>query len=411
MGLVRTETYRQEWGLMKIVVTGASGYVGRHLVPLLSDRGVDLLLAGRDPDRLGEMFPGHDVCGYSELAEAAQGYSMLLHLAVLNTNSDAPLEEFIKVNVDRMIETAELARSAGIKFFVNASSIHALDEANRSPYAVSKKMAAEKLDAFDGLETVNLYLPYVYDPDFKTRFRFAERLPAPLGQLAFQAATSLKPSVSVSRIADFMISLARQGRSDLPQPLILSEGQRRNSIFQITKRAIDLGFAICTILLFWWLLIALFVLIRLDSKGPAVLRQDRVGKEGAVFSCYKFRTMKTGTAHLGTHEISTSAITRQGRWLRKSKLDELPQVINIFRNEMSLVGPRPCLPNQSELIAERDRRGVLAVKPGITGLAQVNGVDMRFPAKLAPYPQFLHRRPYRPRQVDARRPADPDLPA
>jgi nucleoside-diphosphate-sugar epimerase len=272
MGLVRTETYRQEWGLMKIVVTGASGYVGRHLVPLLSDRGVDLLLAGRDPDRLGEMFPGHDVCGYSELAEAAQGYSMLLHLAVLNTNSDAPLEEFIKVNVDRMIETAELARSAGIKFFVNASSIHALDEANRSPYAVSKKMAAEKLDAFDGLETVNLYLPYVYDPDFKTRFRFAERLPAPLGQLAFQAATSLKPSVSVSRIADFMISLARQGRSDLPQPLILSEGQRRNSIFQITKRAIDLGFAICTILLFWWLLIALFVLIRLDSKGPAVLR-------------------------------------------------------------------------------------------------------------------------------------------
>lgn len=93
--------------------------------------------------------------------------------------------------------------------------------------------------------------------------------------------------------------------------------------------------------------------------------------------------MKTGTAHVGTHEVSTSAITRQGQWLRKSKLDELPQIINIFRNEMSLVGPRPCLPSQSELIAERDHRGVLAVKPGITGLAQVNGVDMRFPAKLA----------------------------
>ncbi|EDQ35476.2 Sugar transferase involved in lipopolysaccharide synthesis [Hoeflea phototrophica DFL-43] len=368
---------------MKIVVTGASGYVGRHLVPLLADRGADLLLAGRDPDKLGEMFPGQAVCGYSELAEAAQGYTMLLHLAVLNTGSDASLEAFIKVNVEQMMEMAALAQSAGIETFVNASSIHALDPSNKAPYAISKKMAAKKLASFDGLNTVNLYLPYVYDPDFKTRFRFAAKLPKPLGRLAFQAATCLKSSVNVSRIADFMISLSGQGPTDLPQPLILSEGQSGNPVFQITKRTIDLGFAICILVLLWWLLIAIFVLIRLDSKGPGLFLQERVGKDGKVFSCYKFRTMKTGTAHVGTHEVSTSAITRQGQWLRKSKLDELPQIINIFRNEMSLVGPRPCLPSQSELIAERDQRGVLAVKPGITGLAQVNGVDMRFPAKLA----------------------------
>ncbi|WP_394691183.1 sugar transferase [Hoeflea sp.] len=368
---------------MKIVVTGASGYVGRHIVPLLADRGADLLLVGRDQTKLGEVFPGHAVCGYGELAKAAQGYSMLLHLAVLNTNSDASRDEFIKVNVGHMLDMAELARNAGIGTFVNASSIHALDPANQSPYALSKKMAAEKLEAVDGLNTINLYLPYVYGTDFRTRFRFAANLPGPVGQLAFQAVTSLKPSVSVSRIADFIVSLPHRGPSDLPQPLILSEGQRSNFVFRFIKRTIDLGFAVSVVLLFWWLLIATYVLIRLDSEGPGLFLQQRVGKDGKVFSCYKYRTMKTGTAHVGTHEVSTSAITRQGQWLRKSKLDELPQIINIFRNEMSLVGPRPCLPSQSELIAERDQRGVLAAKPGITGLAQVNGVDMRLPAKLA----------------------------
>ncbi|MEQ8738039.1 MAG: sugar transferase, partial [Hoeflea sp.] len=85
----------------------------------------------------------------------------------------------------------------------------------------------------------------------------------------------------------------------------------------------------------------------------------------------------------GTHEVGPDAITRLGSWLRKIKIDELPQVINLLRNEMSLIGPRPCLPSQVELIAERSRRGVMGVKPGITGLSQVNGVDMRDPVRLA----------------------------
>ena len=93
--------------------------------------------------------------------------------------------------------------------------------------------------------------------------------------------------------------------------------------------------------------------------------------------------MKFGTRQAGTHEISASAVTPIGRHLRRTKLDELPQIVNILRNEMSLVGPRPCLPGQTELIDARRRLGVLTVKPGISGLAQINGIDMSTPWRLA----------------------------
>ena len=93
--------------------------------------------------------------------------------------------------------------------------------------------------------------------------------------------------------------------------------------------------------------------------------------------------MRLGTASVATHLADASAVTPFGRFLRRTKLDELPQVWNVLRGEMSLVGPRPCLPNQDELIAERQKRGVFEVRPGITGLAQVNGIDMSDPVKLA----------------------------
>jgi len=111
--------------------------------------------------------------------------------------------------------------------------------------------------------------------------------------------------------------------------------------------------------------------------------QSRVGKAGRIFTGYKFRTMKQGTRQAGTHEVSATAVTRLGGFLRKTKNDELPKVWNIFRNEISLIGPRPCLPVQTELIEARRFRGVLAVKPGISGLAQIDGIDMSDPTRLA----------------------------
>jgi O-antigen biosynthesis protein WbqP len=125
------------------------------------------------------------------------------------------------------------------------------------------------------------------------------------------------------------------------------------------------------------------IAVRLDSPGPAILTQQRVGQGERVFRCHKLRTMVAGTATLPTHLVSAAQITRVGTFLRRTKLDELPQLLNIIRGEMSFVGPRPCLPTQSELIEERRRRGVFAVRPGLTGLAQVQNIDMSNPPYLA----------------------------
>ncbi len=149
------------------------------------------------------------------------------------------------------------------------------------------------------------------------------------------------------------------------------------------SRAIDLCAALAVIVLAGWAMVLIALYVRLDSKGPAIFAQKRIGKHARVFTCYKFRTMATGTADVATHDVSESSVTKAGRFLRKTKLDELPQVANVLRNEMSLVGPRPCLPVQKELIKRRAERTVLTLKPGITGLAQIKNVDMSDPARLA----------------------------
>jgi lipopolysaccharide/colanic/teichoic acid biosynthesis glycosyltransferase len=124
-------------------------------------------------------------------------------------------------------------------------------------------------------------------------------------------------------------------------------------------------------------------IIGLFDTGSPVFRQVRVGRNKKPFTLVKFRTMKPDTASVASHLASASAITPFGGFLRKTKLDELPQLWNVLKGEMSLVGPRPCLFNQEELIAEREKRGVFDHRPGITGLAQVNEIDMSTPVLLA----------------------------
>ncbi|MCF7203587.1 sugar transferase [Pseudomonas oligotrophica] len=127
----------------------------------------------------------------------------------------------------------------------------------------------------------------------------------------------------------------------------------------------------------------LLTVIGLFDTGSPIFRQVRVGRHQKAFTLVKFRTMKVDTASVATHLASSASITRFGHFLRKTKLDELPQLWNVLKGEMSLVGPRPGLFNQEELTAERARRGVYVVRPGITGLAQVSEIDMSTPALLA----------------------------
>ena len=147
-------------------------------------------------------------------------------------------------------------------------------------------------------------------------------------------------------------------------------------------RIFDFVFAAAGLLVAWPILLILIILGLFDTGKPIFL-QERVGRRGRPFTLIKLRTMKLDTASVGTHLVNASATTRLGRFLRRSKLDEVPQLVNVICGQMSLVGPRPCLPNQAELIASREALGVLEVLPGITGLAQVNGIDMSNPGLLA----------------------------
>ena len=130
------------------------------------------------------------------------------------------------------------------------------------------------------------------------------------------------------------------------------------------------------------LIAVLWLLCLLDTGSPLFI-QERVGFEQKPFRLVKFRTMRPDTVSVATHLVNARAVTPLGRFLRRYKLDELPQLWNVLKGEMSLVGPRPCLPNQLELIQERAKRGVFAARPGITGLAQIMGIDMSNPRLLA----------------------------
>jgi O-antigen biosynthesis protein WbqP len=149
------------------------------------------------------------------------------------------------------------------------------------------------------------------------------------------------------------------------------------------KRGVDLVAAVLGLAVLWPLIALAAVAIRLESPGPAIFAQTRVGRRGQLFTCYKLRTMRRDAAQVPTHMVGASAVTPLGKIFRRLKLDELPQLYNVIRGEMSLVGPRPCLPSQTELIELRTRHGALEVLPGITGLAQVQGIDMSDPARLA----------------------------
>jgi O-antigen biosynthesis protein WbqP len=130
-------------------------------------------------------------------------------------------------------------------------------------------------------------------------------------------------------------------------------------------------------------LLVVICLLGLFDTGAPVFMQRRVGRHRQEFTLLKFRTMRLDTVSVASHEVSATAITRLGRFLRRSKLDELPQLWNVLRGDMSLVGPRPCLPSQHELIEQRQARGVFDARPGITGLAQLSGIDMSTPRLLA----------------------------
>lgn len=369
-----------------LVLTGAGGFVGSQLVSLLAERGGQpLLLVSRDAAALQARFPAIPACNYTTLGSVDLTGATVIHLAARNNDRLGTLEEFRSVNVDHLLQTAAAARKGGAAQFINLCSIHALQPGDA--YGLSKREGAEKLAAFWPDGAVNLYLPAVYGAKFQGRLAVLDRLPGFARSMALALLRQLKPVISIDRFAEELLRIVDHGPPRGANP---SESARYAAdpvsdigLYAAVKRMTDLAAAVAVVLFLGWAMLLTALYVRLDSKGPAIFAQQRVGRHGRVFTCYKFRTMAVGTVQAGTHDVNASAITRAGGFLRRTKLDELPQVWNVLRNEMSLVGPRPCLPMQTEMIAERAARGILEMKPGITGLAQINSIDMSDPTRLA----------------------------
>lgn len=146
----------------------------------------------------------------------------------------------------------------------------------------------------------------------------------------------------------------------------------------VIKRLLAIVLSLLGLICLGWLLILLCIAIKIDSPGPVLFKQKRVGKGKSHFYILKFRTMRIDTPKdMPTHLLANPEqyITRVGKFLRKTSLDELPQLINILKGDMAIIGPRPALWNQFDLIAERDRYGANDIRPGLTGWAQINGRD------------------------------------
>ena len=154
---------------------------------------------------------------------------------------------------------------------------------------------------------------------------------------------------------------------------------------RVVKRIIDIVLSALGLILLSWLYLIISIAILIDDPGPIFFTQKRIGRNKTIFDLHKFRSMKMSTPHdMPTHLLKNPEqyITRVGRFLRKSSLDELPQIWDIFIGKMSIIGPRPALWNQDDLIVERDKYGANEVKPGLTGWAQINGRDeLEIPVK------------------------------
>ncbi len=156
-------------------------------------------------------------------------------------------------------------------------------------------------------------------------------------------------------------------------------GTKPSAVYGGVKRALDLVFAVLALIAAGIPMLIIALIIRLDTRGSAIFTQTRIGRNGKAFACYKFRTMRADAPpSMAKKELENADafITRTGRTLRNTSLDELPQLFNIIRGDMSFIGPRPLIPEEKKVHKLRDKYGVYQLRPGISGYAQVHGRDL-----------------------------------
>ncbi|SNY89886.1 Sugar transferase involved in LPS biosynthesis (colanic, teichoic acid) [Cohaesibacter sp. ES.047] len=381
---------------MKIVITGASGFLGTRLVHFLARIGHQLLLVGRDDARLRALFPDQLSYSYADASpELLCGYEACIHMATRNSDVGGSLLEYQETNVELLRDFCDILLQANVSRHIYVSSILA-EENGRSFYAKTKWQAECLIQSIaqsvPNWQLTILRPAFIQTLPYRGKLSLLNRFPTVVSEHAFQIVSAIRPVASLDDVLQ-TIEHALAGALPVNEgPILLTNRQKGNRFYSLVRLLCDYTF-VFAVLCFGWLFPIFFLLVKLDSPGPAIFSQKRVGKDGKLFMCYKFRSMRVGTQDVPTHELPPLTVTKIGQFLRKTKIDELPQIWNILRRDMSLVGPRPCLPTQDKLLLCRKKLGVLNVLPGLTGYAQVNKVDMSDPERLAAIDnEYINRR-------------------
>jgi lipopolysaccharide/colanic/teichoic acid biosynthesis glycosyltransferase len=383
MNKLKNQTTNRSFNDSVIVVTGVGGVVGRQLVQHLFDRGYQVRVLSRNAKTLEPSLPESVTVGnYDEMDSIVLGADAVIHLAARNNDQGGDLESFKQDNVELTLKLARAAKANGIGKFIFATTTKALTDKG-GHYGTSKAIAEQNLEQLSNsaFRVTQARLCPVYGNGTRGRIKLLQNLPMGLGKLALWLVRSLVPIVSAKRVAEGMTAVIES--SDPLEEVCLSDPIGTFSVYGIFKALMNFIFVIAVPTITGVPCLIAAIAVATTSKGGVLFIQRRVGKNQRPFQLCKFRTMFTGTPNAGTHEVGKSYVTKVGSFLRKSKMDELPQAWNVLKRELNLIGPRPCLENQSELVQERERYGVFEVLPGITGYGQVAGVDMSQPRKLA----------------------------
>ncbi len=366
---------------MKIVISGASGLVGSEVVPILVELGHTLLLISRDVRGLKARFPELKSVSLEAWEKEAKKYDVFLHLAVMNNNQTGSFDDFHGANADLTSRFAVGARRSGIPRFIYPSTVQTLLPGNKSHYVESKMVAEQSIQEhfLDFAEIV--YLGLVHGKKYSGKLSSLNWLPSPVAQFFFSLFSALKPTTGAQLLVDYVTQTENFSES---RGLVLTDPKGKNHIYRLWQRTLNVSFVVAVLLLSP-ILLAVWLAIIATNGRPGFFLQKRIGRGGGQFLCAKFRTMKNGTETIGTHLVSEQSVTAVGKFLRRFKIDELPQAINVASGQMNLIGSRPSLPSQQDVIRERTARGVIDHTPGLTGWAQVNGVDMSNPEKIAEY--------------------------
>lgn len=365
---------------INVLISGATGHIGGVLMNKCPDELVIKALSHSEvPTSTVPVF----LAKYQTLIKSLKGQDVVLHLAARNNDQSGSEDEFLADNCTLTVNLYGAAVSAGVKRFIYVTTTHALWPERTGFYVKSKKNAEQELQKISDprCELVLLRLPAVWGPGSKGRLRILIKCPTIFRPLLHQSLRSLIPIVGIERVISTIVHLITAEKVQVET--LPSDPLSKFSPYSIFSFFLNASFVLTVASALLPALLLVAICVRFSSPGPAFFVQERVGHKGEVFRCVKFRTMLNGTVSRASHEVSMCQVTRLGRILRKTKFDELPQAWNVLTGEMLLIGPRPGLQSQLHLTEVRAVLNVFDNKPGITGLGQIQKIDMSTPEQLA----------------------------